>query len=219
MNKSLAKILGTIVLIVLVSLALRWIIFKGVVSDEVWRNRAWAVFQNYILAARANNLEELRSLSYQLSETCRDESKLEGCKDLMNNAYYFGSQFHIETLKNIVYDKKQIILFGDYAESATTESVSLLRFIIYFVREGGTIKLLSFSPFDGTFTVRSSEATSTQLSGLRDKLRDSDLDTLSDSAEECLNSGMETCTKTNPEKRDTDGDLWWDSTESLFYQK
>ena len=181
------------------------------------KEEAWETFQKYLASAKDQDLETLKTISYQLGETCRDESKIKECKDLMGNAYFFGSGMEKSSLTELVYDDKQIILFGKYMENISDSMISFQRPIIYFVREGESVKLLSFNPFQGSFLMRGDIATSTITEKLAKVTKDTDGDTIPDVIEECDEDvPVENCVKTDPSKRDTDGDGFWDSTQALF---
>lgn len=188
---------------------------KAEVSDF---ERSFAVFDEYLAAAKAHDLEKLSALSYQLSETCKDESKRKDCEALMDNVAYFGTAFSRENMKVFGRDRKQIILAGEFQEILEGDVPSITRPIIYFVREDDAVKLLSFNPFQGAFFFRGDAATSTVSERLWASIADSDNDSLPDKTENCEdNESGPDCVKTNPSKKDSDGDGWWDSIEALFY--
>ena len=139
----------------------------------------------------------------------------------MDNAYSFGSPFTKKDVPHIAYDDKQIILYGDYQKNLNGDAPAIARGIIYFVREGANIKFLSFNPFQGAFIIRNgTEATSTISAKLDSMTADSDGDTLADDIGTCSDQNeLITCTPTDPHKKDTDSNGWWDSTEAVFYKK
>lgn len=190
-------------------------------DDNSIRNSAWKVFEAYTLAVQAKNIEEVKQLSYQISEACLDQNKINECEDRMATAYNFAKQFKYEDMKYIAYDDKQIILSGDYFESLDGTSPSFVRGVLYFIRDGSNIKFLSLNPFLGAIVIREeNEATSTVRDRLLDATEDQDLDYQLDVFEKCIGmSALPGCVQTDPKKRDTDGDGWWDSTESLFYKQ
>lgn len=189
-------------------------------TDTAVLEQGWAVFEAYLAAAREHDLQKVADLSYQLSDTCKDETRQEECNALMDNVAFFGQSFVKESMWLFGRDRKQIILTGDYVENVEGDVPSITRPIIYLVRDGDTIKLLSFNPFQGTFHFRSEDtATSTIAERLRKAVADSDRDALPDMTENCEdNTADTTCIKTNPRKKDSDGDGWWDSIEALFYR-
>jgi hypothetical protein len=191
----------------------------GTPATEDLKVEAWNVFERYIQAAKIHDLVEIKKLSYQMSATCKDNSKIKECNDLMDNAYNLGSNFTLQSLNHMIYDSKQIILWTDYNKLVNSDPVSTIRGVIYFVREGGSIKFLSFKPFDGIIIFRGTDATSTLLTKLDKATLDTDSDTIPDTTELCADQNTpKDCVQTDPTKRDTDGDLWWDPIEALFYK-
>lgn len=190
-------------------------------KDDVIKAEAWKVFEAYLVAAKANNLVEVKRLSYQLSDECLDSAKIEECNARMNTAYKYGIQFKLDAMKYMVYDDKQIIMAGEYNQSLEGNAPSFTRGVLYFVREGSEIKFLSLNPFQGIIVIRKeNEATTTVIGRLLDATDDTDLDYLPDIYEMCTGvMATVDCVKSDIKKRDTDGDGYWDSTESLFYKR
>ncbi|KKQ83661.1 MAG: hypothetical protein UT07_C0001G0023 [Parcubacteria group bacterium GW2011_GWB1_38_8] len=94
---------------------------------------AWVIFQSYLESARLHDLPSLKKLSYQLSDTCKDESRKEECFALMDNVYNIASPFEASEFKNIQADGRQITLYTDGPVVA----------ILFFVRDiDGTPKVL-----------------------------------------------------------------------------
>ena len=140
--------------------------------QEESKREAWTTFENYLEFARAHNLAGVKSLSYQISTTCSDATKIEECFALMDSVYAFASTFKLSDFKYIQSDDRQVIMFTDGPTVA----------ILYFTRdEKGSLKVL----------------------GLRFCLEDKTFQ------EKCIEAGSI--------RYDEDGDGWWDSVESLFY--
>jgi hypothetical protein len=207
-------ILGVVAAAVLIAFAVKSLPNRS----ESIKNQAWAVLEEYLTAAQAHDLEALRVLSYQLSDTCLDPERREACNALMDNVYNLGQLFVKEDFMNILFDDKQVILYGEYNMNLAGDVPGITRPIIYFVREGDQVKLLSFHPFKGTLVFRGENSTSTIVTRLEDSVKDSDGDTMPDQVEECVKADEE-CIKTDPNKKDTDGDGFWDSIEALFYER
>jgi len=94
---------------------------------------AWQVFENYVEFARMHNLAGIRSLSYQISDTCNNPTQEEECFALMDSVHAITSDFKISEFKNILSDERQIIMFTDGPVVA----------ILYFTRgEDGVPKIL-----------------------------------------------------------------------------
>ena len=207
------------IVIVLILLGIAFITYTKKTEAQDLKLSAWAVFQTYLEVVKNYDVEGLKILSYQLSDDCLDESKLAKCKERMGTAYYFGQSFNLDDITKISYDKKQIILSTDYTKTLEATSTGMIRGLIYFVRDGSDIKFLSMEPFDGIVTLRSTEATTTAEARLKELTQDSDRDYLPDIEETCEDTNSASnCIKTNPKKRDTDGNGFWDSTQVLFYK-
>jgi hypothetical protein len=208
-----------IITLVVVLSIVAGLVYTSKTEAEDIKLSAWAVFETYLEVVKNHDVEGLKILSYQLSEDCLDESKLDKCKERMDGAYYFGQYLKLEDITKISYDKKQIILSTNYTKTIEPNSTGMIRSLIYFVRGEDGIKFLSIDPFDGVVTLRSNEATSTVEARLEEITKDSDDDYLPDDEENCSDTNVSNgCIKTNPKKKDTDGDGFWDSTEALFYK-
>jgi len=186
-------------------------------------NTTWVAFEKYLGFAKAHDLVGIKSLSYQISPTCEDVTKTEECNLLMDNVYFFGKDLKEKDYTNIWSDSKQIILSTDFKrQEVGTTTVSYTRGIIYFTRDTqGNPKILSFNPDDGIFLNKSSYTPEELEARITNMTKDSDQDGLPDIMESCAEYAVEAnCPnkKTNPNKRDTDGNGWWDSIE-IFFKK
>ncbi len=184
---------------------------------------SWTVFQNYLTSAKAHNLDGIKSLSYQLSPTCSDVTKTKDCNALMDNAYFFGKDMKEKDFVNIWSDSKQIILSTDFKrQDFGTTTAAYIRGIIYFVRDArGDSKILYFSPEDGAAINRTKIAPDQLEARLVNMTNDTDQDGLPDTVETCAGYAVEAnCPNkiTNPNKRDTNGDGFWDGVK-IFFRK
>lgn len=105
---------------------------------------AWQTFEQYVNAAKAHDLQTLAKLSYQLSPTCKaaltDETKRPACYELTDSVAYFAGNFKQSDFKNVASDDKQVILSTDFmGDGGATKTV------IFFIREGGMLKVLGLS--------------------------------------------------------------------------
>ncbi len=209
-----------IIILILVLVGVAGLVYMKKLEAEDLKLSAWAVFETYLDIAKNHDVEGLKILSYQLSEDCLDDSRLPKCKERMDTAYFFGQTIKLEDIEEVSYDRKQIILATDYTKTIEATSTGMIRGLVYFVRDGEDIKLLSIEPFDGIISLRSNEATSTVEARLEEITRDSDGDYLPDMEETCGDTNVSSsCAKTNPRKKDTNGDGFWDSIEVLFYKR
>ena len=109
------------------------------------REEAWAVLEEYMDYANAHDLEGVKRLSHQISETCANDATREECNALMNSVYTFFSYFRQDDFKNVLTDGKKITLFTDYRDCT--------RVAYYFVRDNkGNPKVagMRFCQGDGT---------------------------------------------------------------------
>ena len=140
--------------------------------QEESKRGAWTTFENYLEFARAHNLAGVKSLSYQISTTCSDATKIEECFALMDSVYEIAKDFKQSDFRHVEEDGRQIVTYTDGPLVA----------ILFFTKDlGGIPKVLSlrFCLENGT------------------------------SQEKCIEAGSM--------RHDEDGDGWWDSVESLFY--
>ncbi|PIP55513.1 MAG: hypothetical protein CO183_00855 [Candidatus Zambryskibacteria bacterium CG_4_9_14_3_um_filter_42_9] len=102
-------------------------------GNKALASGAWAVFETYLEFARNHDMEGVRSLSHQISDTCNDSAKQEACFALMDSVYFFGSQLEFSEFTHIEVDERQIIMYTEGPEFK----------ILYFTRtEIGTPKVL-----------------------------------------------------------------------------
>ena len=94
--------------------------------------RAWTVFEQYRTFAQEKNLEGVKSLSHQVSETCANQATRAECEVLMYNVVVFTQDFHKEDFNNVFFDERQIVMFTDPTETA--EGGSLAQVILFFTR-------------------------------------------------------------------------------------
>lgn len=80
------------------------------------RDRAWSVFEQYREFAKNNNLEGVKSLSHQVSDTCLDPERREECNTLMQSVYLFTENWQKEEFPNVAYDDRQIVLSTDWGQ-------------------------------------------------------------------------------------------------------
>mgnify|MGYP001576753304 CR=1 FL=1 len=177
---------------------------------------AWSVFEKYLGFLKTHDLVGLKNVTYSLGATCGDPTKTKECFDIMDNAYNAVKIFSEADFHYTDYDKKQIVLSTDFWTNQNGNTRSLLREVIYFYRDpnAGT-KIIAYTvPFEMTYITldpSKQNATSTVDARLKDRTIDTDRDFLPDEIETCSDRGApKDCIKTNPTKRDSLGDGWWD---------
>lgn len=196
-------------------------------------DKSWQVLEQYLVAAKAHDIAAVENLSYQLSDSCKkiaeSEDAKKDCEARMDTVYNFGSQLQKTDFKYIWSDSKQIVLATDWLESDEGDLAARIRSTIYFTRgEDGSLKVLSFKPAQGTFISKFDKkegGPQIKLTAEEIKARlikyteDADKDGVEDYVETCSGtSNNSTCIKTDPKKRDTNRNGWWDGVEALFYK-
>ena len=186
------------------------------------KEKAWDVLQKYLGFAKSKNIEGVRSLSYQLTDSCKkysNEEEKKDCDARMDTVAFFGIVFAKKDFIEVWSDSKQIILATDFRIEENEEVTSRTRSMIYFVVEDGVIKVLKFDPAKGS-VLQKADLTKVEIDKrLVELTEDTDKDGAEDYLEKCISKSQDsTCIKTDITKRDTDGDGFWDGIEALFYK-
>jgi len=181
------------------------------------KNVAWDTFQKYLKYNKEQNLEGVKSIVYKVAPICEDIKNTIECKARMSLAYQYGSVLDKKDFVNVWSDEKQIILATDFKTKEDDSVLGRHRAIIFFIKDGESFKLLSFSPFKGA-TIDKGVSSREELD---DRLiiytEDKDEDGIADYDEECLSSKeRDICNKTSPKIRDTNGNGLWDGIEVLM---
>lgn len=187
------------------------------------KDKAWETLQKYLNFAKTRDIEGVRSLSYQLTDSCKNYTKSEenkkDCDAKMDTVAFFGTSFVKKDFVEVWSDSKQIILATDFRIEENEEAISRTRSIIYFVVDDGVIKMLKFEPAKGSILQKEGLTKAEIDKRLLDFTEDSDKDGAEDYLENCLSKSQDTtCVKTDTTKRDTDLDGFWDGIEVLFYK-
>jgi len=178
---------------------------------------AWVVFQKYLGYNKSHNLDGVKSIVYKVSPVCADKVATAECKNRMDLAYQYGSSLKKEDFINVWSDQKQTILATDFKIQEDDNVIGRNRAIIFFINDTTGLKLLSFSPFKGAVLPKASTTREELLSKLTTYTEDKDQDGIADYDEQCLSvSQTQTCVKTDPKLRDTNGNGWWDGVEALM---
>lgn len=103
--------------------------------------RAWTIFEQYMRFAKEKNLEGVKSLSHQVSETCKNPATLKDCESLMESVASFTGNLRKEDFQNVFFDDRQIVMFTNPIE--TVEGDTLAQVILFFTRrDSGEPKVL-----------------------------------------------------------------------------
>ena len=93
---------------------------------------SWTTFEKYLEFAKTHDLNGIRNLSHQISDTCNDPLREKECFALMDSVYSFASLFKQNDFNHILVDERQIIMYTDGPTVA----------MLYFTRNNGPIKVL-----------------------------------------------------------------------------
>lgn len=215
--KNLKKILLAVIFVIVGFVAIFFVLRLNNNNDK---DIAWTVFQEYLSYNQIQDLNGVESIVYKVAPVCADEKTIIDCKARMGTAYSYGSILKEEDFINVWSDKRQIILATDF----WTESIPALdqygrfRSIIFLIKgDDGKWKLLSFSPTAGGVTTKGTATEEEVDERIIRYTEDNDLDGRPDYEEECLSvKEGQTCIKTDPKLRDTDGDGLWDGVQVLI---
>lgn len=182
------------------------------------KESAWKVLEQYLAYAKDQNVNGIKSLSYQISPECNTDPKGKACLDKISTVYFFGQELKKADFKYVWSDSKQIILTTDFKFEENDQMISKTRGMIYFVIQNDKIKLLSFNPSKGAVIVKGEAGKQELEDRLTRYTEDKDEDGKEDYLEECLSTSQEEgCKKTDPKIRDTNVNGFWDGIEALFY--
>lgn len=169
--------------------------------EQTLKKQTWNIFQNYRTAAKNHDLPTLSGLSYQLSAVCKDPAQQVACFQKMDAVYTATKSLQQTDFDHIVYDSKQVILYTDWQTVYNSDVTIAGRVLVYFARTpNGTLKLLSFNPSQAEYIAH----------------RDSSGKTLTQSVID-ITVASTTAADDIALKKDSDGNGWWDSIQSLFY--
>lgn len=183
------------------------------------KDPAWDTLALYLARLKAHDIEGVKNLSHQQSDTCKDNKKQTECFKLMDSAYLIGAELKQESYIYRAEDTKQLILTTKVEkDSMGTSTVGLVRGQVVFTKTPlGDYKILSFDLGKGLYRTSTSTPVEEIYKNLESVVVDSDKDGLFDEEEQCLGDfAYPGCVKTDPKKNDTDGDGWWDGVEVFF---
>lgn len=178
----------------------------------------WSFFQEYLTYAKNHDKAGLASLSYAVSDTCADPKQEKECFLKMDAVYVVGSKLKQNDFVNVMEDGKQAILSTNFVRiDSETELVATKAVIMFIKDEKGSPRLAALKPNEMWTVKRTSTSTVSLLEAkLQAMLLDTDKDGLTDEIEECVfpdNYIVFACEKTDPTKKDSNGNGYWDSFE------
>ncbi len=181
----------------------------------------WQVLTKYLAAAKAHDLKALTDLSYQTSPACKDLKQQANCFARMDSVYQLGKMIKpIDYISKWEDGKQMILETATIADNHGTTSVGYKQGIIVFTKKAsGDLQVLYFNPNNGWYVSAVSDSSLTPEEKLRGLMADTDQDGKDDQVETCTNQpDPASCIKTDPNKRDSNGNGWWDGVEMYFYK-
>lgn len=176
----------------------------------------WQVLGAYVGYLKAHNIEGVKSLSHQQSTTCADPKKQKECFALMDDVYALAKDISAEDYPVKMEDKKQLVLLTPTVADNSSGRGYRQGIIVFTKTSAGDLRVLYVNPLRGwyvnTSATDTSEATEQKLQLM---MIDEDKDAVEDRVEACVSEPSD-CVKTDANKRDTDGDGWWDGVERFF---
>ncbi len=180
------------------------------------------VWKKYIAAVKAHDITTVRAMSFRQSTVCGNPSLQKECFELMDALAENVSDFKAEDLTLVWYDEKQAVLRSPLRHIVNTDNEGYAQSRVFFAKSENSdeYKVLAVMPDWGRFT-GTMGATKEAVAALLEKgILDTDKDGLTDMEERCETGNGEVvetgCSTTDQEKRDTDGDEWWDGIEIYF---
>ncbi len=160
----------------------------------------WAVFDKYKAYANAHDEAGMNSLSHIQSPKCGGGEECDSMFALLGS---FLNSVNKADYTDRWEDSKQAILTGGLKKSSTAGDASVTRNSLLFTKDSlGNLKFLTMVSY----------------SNMEAAMTDSDKDGLTDQEEKCEGTSKYrgNCKVTDPAKRDSDGDGWWDGIEARF---
>lgn len=184
----------------------------------------WATWTGYLEAVKNHDIGALKEYAYALSDTCKDPKQEKACFDKMDAVYKIGASFTKNDFSTALEDGKQGILETKLAPINSEKDFGYRKSSIIFVKDNtGNPRLLSLKPNEEWKVKRNSASTTAELNkSLEDMVKDTDQDGLTDQIEKCIfpdNYAVISCVESNPNKRDSDGDGYWDGVGFLIPKK
>ena len=182
------------------------------------------ILQKYISYLKDHDIEGINSVLFKPLPSCPSKKE---CDEMFDLAYNTYRKFNKEDFINRWEDDKQLILYTTLIKDTSTNTANVVIYkqnFIYFIKDDlGNLKILLILPkifpypkfYINLYNLQEQEI----LNELQAITLDSDQDGLTDDEEMCVGifSLDPECIKTNPFKRDTDGNGFWDGVD--YYLK
>lgn len=181
------------------------------IADQLWN-----IYSQYLKFAKNQDRDSLKKVSYQLSQACTPTPVTDECKSKMSAVYEAGKSITRNDFSEVWSDQKQAIVLSEAKKLEDSQSVGYQKSIIIFAKNSqGQYGLLALDPQRSWLAKKSATTTNESLyKTVGDSMIDSDKDGVTDDFEKCIFPDsliiLSDCIKTDPSKRDTNGDGWWD---------
>jgi hypothetical protein len=182
------------------------------------------ILQKYISYLKDHDIEGINSVLFKPLPPCPSKKE---CDETFDLAYDTYRKFNKEDFINRWEDNKQLILSTHLIKDTSTNDSNVIIYkqnFIYFIKDDlGNLKILLILPktfpYPKFYINLSNLKEQDILNELQQMTLDSDQDGLTDEEELCVGvfSLDSECAKTNPFKRDTDGNGFWDGID--YYLK
>jgi hypothetical protein len=176
----------------------------------------WSIFDQVTLALKNKDIVSYNKFSYR-QVTPEESSQF---SDFVPFLLEMSLGVNKGEYINKWQDDKQAIYSTPPKRDNKTDYYGYTQGFVKFIKKDGVWKLLSTGDSSwgvtAITTVDGTNRTQTEADiTLKEMMLDSDKDGLSDMSEKCEGSkiGDKSCVKTDPNKRDTDGDDWWDGID------
>jgi hypothetical protein len=186
-------------------------------STAFFSTDPWAVFNKQKEYGKAQDFAGYMSLSYNQYPACANKAE---CDMMFQFVNAMTDAINKSEYVNKWEDGKQIILSTNVKKIDTSVEKSYRKDYLFFVKDvKGNVKVLGNSSSGlGISKAGSNSTNEAQTAELELSVLDTDQDGISDRKEKCEGASKydNSCKKTDPTKRDTDGDDWWDGVEAKF---
>src|SRR3989338_9834591 len=193
---------------------------RGIIVKSSAFKDPWVAFDKVLSSEKNHDINGINSASFKAFDC--GTATVGACSSIMDFLYRAQSVLIKSDFVNKWEDGKQIIFSSKPMKTDTATSKGYKVSFIYFVKEAtsGTVRLLAVKPnvrfsYD---TVNTDLTTSQIEKELQNMMFDSDLDGLTDLEENCEGAKQieKTCSTTDKDKRDSNGNGWWDGVEILL---
>lgn len=172
------------------------------------KEKAWTAMQAVMAATKNNDNLAFNQLLTVPKPDCNSSTAdcpyMEPIKQIL-------SGIQKEDIQEIWEDDKQLIAHATKQTTSGSNITFEINNVIFTKKSDGSLDFLGIRPYS---------AIGTSLQTLQDKLKDSDQDGFIDGQELCTGDfAYSGCVKTDPFKKDTDMNGYWDSSDGLYNEQ